>query len=179
MAIIGYVNTEEILVRKLAIEEDVRVDGYLLFKNDAFASHCNKWVIIDKEYIASRFPFVIRGGSYGVVYLGPILASIWTSGVLRENKINHIGSTLRQLEFELDKTAITEVFPPITEILPLTIVFTEFDERRIRRCLEGLKGEYVLKFVGDYTKRYRGSEVGRVRLSGETLAGLHKVLKML
>lgn len=179
IALFGNVNTEEILARHLKEEGNMMVDGYLSFPNQAFAESCDEALVMDKAFIENQLIASLRSKIYRVVHLGPIFSSYFFSKQLKDAGIPHIGATPEQLNYEVDKSAVRDLFPPETGILPRSVVLTDYDRANIERILEDFGGEYVLKFVGEYGKKYSGSETGRVRFSGETVNGLEETLQFI
>lgn len=179
VALFGNVNTEEVFARRL-IEDSVVVDGYLLFPNNAFADVCRKTeVLIGQEdleaYVRTSLIDTLKREKYDVVLLGPDFMVGLMSRALRESGIPHIGATPEQLVFETDKSQIQTVFPADTGILPKGLVLETADEQYLKEVLSDFPNGYVLKFVGDYSSKYSGSPVGRVRFSNETIHGFDEV----
>jgi phosphoribosylamine-glycine ligase len=178
IALFGNVNTEEILAKKIQLDGD-EADGYLFSLNDAFRESCRDARVLDAEYIQERLVQDLSERRYDALALGPIVASYALSELFRSRDVAHVGATVAQIAFEIEKTKIHEVFPEQTNVMPKTVIPTKFDAESLRSLLEGFRGGYVLKFVGDYGKMFRGSETGRVRFSGETLADTDEALMFL
>lgn len=181
IALFGNVNTEEVFARRL-VQEGVVVDGYLLFPNDAFAQVCRKTCILSHEddlktYVETKLPALLKQERYDVILLGPDFMANLVSPALCDANILHVGATPEQLAFETDKSKIQSVFPPDTGILPRGVVLTSSDATHLQRVLEGFPNGFVLKFVGDYSRKYSGSPVGRVRFSNETIHDFKEVHK--
>jgi phosphoribosylamine-glycine ligase len=179
VALFGNVNTEEVFARRL-IGEGVVVDGYLLFPNDAFASFCRKVDVLSQhenldKYLQTVLPNLLKNEGYDAILLGPDFMVGLMSQILRRENIQHVGATPAQLTFETDKSQIHEVFPPKTGILPKGVVLNSADAKYLHTTLAKFPKGFVLKFVGDYSSKYSGSPVGRVRFSGETIHGFEEV----
>lgn len=175
VALFGNVNTEEIVAKRL-VNEGVIVDGYLLFPNDAFAKVCRKSVILsekDENYRNNTLLQDLRREHYDVIMLGPDFTVGLASEILRQGKIPHIGATPSQLLFETDKSLVTDAIGK--NVMPRRLILTAADQETLKHMVSEFDHGYVLKFVGDYTKKYPGSPVGRVRLSGETINGFDEV----
>lgn len=76
----------------------------------------------------------------------------------------YVGPTSRELVYETDKTKIFEVFPPETGVLPSTRILETADLPALRDAIAGLGGHVAAKFVGDYTRHFKGSAAGRTRV---------------
>ena len=168
IALFGNVNTEEIMARRL-VQDGAVVDGYLRFPNEAFARVCRKTRMLSDEYVHTQLVEDLRAEQYDVVHLGPDFIVPMVSDVLRAAGIHHIGATPDQLAYETDKRLIHEVFPDETGILSPSLILTEDSDEEMRAAIERIGPRFVLKFVGDYSQKYGGSPVGRVRFSGETI----------
>jgi len=173
-ALFGGVNTEEILARRLR-EEGSFVSGFPLLTNDAFTQQCHQVTRLDDDLLSEKLVQQLRSESYGVINIGPDFMSPIVSKLLRDGGIAHIGATPEQLEFETDKSLIRSIFPESSEILPRSFIATDASPETIRKIIKNLNGSFVLKFVGNYSKKYQGSPVGRVRFSGETIGDFDEV----
>lgn len=167
-ALIGFVNTEEIMAQRL-MQEHALTDGYLLAPNAAFARACRAAYLMDDAFMANHLVNTLRAGNYGAILLGPIPACLAIAPILDAAGIRYIGATPDQMRFENDKTAIFEVFAPKAGILPKTETIRGASNQaaaaRITEQLRsGYPNGYVIKFVGDYNAKYPGSPTGRVRL---------------
>ncbi|HLD26485.1 MAG TPA: hypothetical protein VJB63_00790 [Patescibacteria group bacterium] len=179
-ALVGFVNTEEIIARKIKEQNpDVQIDGYLLVPNDAFRIACDSSTMIDDTYLKHELVTDLRERNYNFVYLGPTLATYAVSGVLREGKVEHIGASVEQMRYETDKSAILDFFPFPLEIIPPTEIVTSYNPDMIKNIFQLMDNRYVLKFVGDYTQKYKGSETGRVRISNATLKDTDEALRFI
>ncbi len=179
-ALIGFVNTEEIIARKIKEQNpEVQIDGYLLVPNDAFKISCDSATMVHGEYLKNKLVTDLKERNYNFVYLGPILATYVLSGVLREGRVEHIGASVEQMRYETDKSAILDFFPFPLEIIPPTEIVTSYNPDMIKNIFQLMNNEYVLKFVGDYTQKYKGSETGRVRISNETLRDTDESLRFI
>jgi phosphoribosylamine-glycine ligase len=175
IALIGFVNTEEILADTIRTQTpSVQTDGYELFPNEAFGR------IVDNRYplygvdAAGEFGLhhldsleqIARLG-YSAVNLGPIPAAMIAEDILVASGLDYIGPRKNELDFEIDKARITEVFPETSGVLPPTQVLETSDPVELSAALDELGGDVVLKFVGDYTQFYSDSETRRVRMIDE------------
>ena len=176
IALFGNVNTEEILARHLVREGSV-VDGYLRFPNDAFARVCSNVRILTDEYMGTDLVRDLMAESYDAIHLGPDFIVPMVSNVLRDAGIPHVGATPEQIAYETDKRLIHEVFPDSAGILAPSLTLTAGTEEELRDALASVGSDFVLKFVGDYTQKYSGSPVGRVRFSGETIGDFADTLE--
>lgn len=168
-ALFGFTNTQEIVARRLMSEQNTSADAFLLIPNPHFARASRRAIFLDDNYINSELVDTLSRERYGVNDLGPILGTLRLSNFFTEKGIPHLGANPEQLRFETDKTAIFDVFPNSTGILPFTETLQEFDAERFHNITRSMTNGYVLKFVGDYNQKYKGSEVGRVRIGGETI----------
>ena len=178
VALIGFVNTEEVIAKTLK-KHHVKVDGYLLFENVAFANACNRSQIINSNSLEMSLNKILTPQSYDVVYLGPIPALLMISPVLRTNGVSHIGATREQLAYELDKTLIRKIFSRKSAILPDYQIINSIDVKDIERILQHYDGNCVLKFVGDYNQKYKGSPTGRVRFNAETITCFDDIMEFI
>jgi phosphoribosylamine-glycine ligase len=170
VAIFGFVHADEVIARWLKkSSENVVIYGYLLAPNAAFESVCDRVVILEGEILTNIAKSIVRE-NFDIVYLGPIPSILVCSNYLIEGGVDFLGPTISQLEYELDKSKIYEVFSSDTSILPTAKSLTSFNESEIFKTIDEFNRSYVLKFVGDYRKYYPESEVGRVRLSDETIS---------
>lgn len=176
IALFGNVNTEEILARRLVSEGSI-VDGYLRFPNDAFARSCRNVRMLTDEYVSNGLVPDLLAEHYDAISLGPDFIVPMVSRVLRDAGIAHIGATPEQIAYETDKRLIRKVFAGDANILAPYLILTAGTENELREALERLGQDFVLKFVGDYSQKYGGSPVGRVRFSGETIGELPEVLE--
>lgn len=167
IALFGFVHADEVIARWLRkSREDLQIHGYPLGRNNAFESVCDK--VFPLTEIADLGQ-LLQAEAYNVVYVGPIPSILVSTPALVAAGIPFIGPTAETLAYESDKSKIMEVFPEESKVLPPTRVLTSLDRTGIDQILREFQGNFVLKFVGDYSKYYPGSEVGRVRLSGETI----------
>ncbi|MDO8656118.1 MAG: hypothetical protein Q7K45_02685 [Nanoarchaeota archaeon] len=169
IALFGFVHADEVVARWLrkSSSNDLEIHGYTLGRNAAFESAC------DRVFPLTEIPDLeqlLRREVYNVVYVGPIPSILTSAPILEAAGIPFIGPSIETLMYELDKSKIMDVFTPESGILPPTRILTSFDRTSVDKVLREFQGEFVLKFVGDYAKHFPGSEVGRVRLSGETIA---------
>lgn len=166
IALVGFVNTEEIVAYRLAAER-AQVDGYLLVPNDAFARRCRTAYLANDAFLANGLVDTLRQCPYDAVLLGPIPASLAVAPILDAADIRYIGATPEQMHYELDKSAIFEIFPPDAGILPRTVIISGVPDQAaadsIAAQLHGFPGGFVVKFVGDYNAKHKGSPTGRVR----------------
>ena len=169
VALFGNVNTDEIIAKRL-ISEGATVDGYLFSPNNAFSKICRKSIMLSEKDVSYRNNGLIdklREENYDVVLLGPDFTVGLMSQILKQSKIPHIGATPDQLLFETDKSLISDAVNQ--DMIPHRRVLTTTDREVLRGIIADFNNNYVLKFVGDYSKKYPGSHVGRVRLSDETV----------
>lgn len=176
IALFGNVNTEEIMARHL-VQEGAVVDGYLRFPNEAFARACRKTRMLNDEYVQTQLVEDLQTERYDVVHLGPDFIVPVVSDILRAAGIKHIGATPGQLAYETDKRLIHEVFPDETGILSPSLILTKGTDEELKVAIEMVGPRFVLKFVGDYSQKYTGSPVGRVRFSGETIGDFPEILE--
>ena len=101
--------------------------------------------------------------------MGPILASLKYSKLLHTAGIPHSGATEEQLRYELDKSALFEIFGFDSDILPRSKLIIDKNSIAVEDFTSMFPEGYVVKFIGDYTRKFKGSEVGRVRIGKETL----------
>lgn len=169
VALFGNVNTEEVLADRL-VGEGATVDGFLLHPNFAFQKKCRRSVVLSKhsdKFREETVPHMLLDEGYDVVLLGPDFMSHLMSPVLRKHGIPHIGATPEQLRFETDKTLIARIFPAEMEILPRRVVLTSTAPDVLFGAIDQFDHGYVIKFVGDYQMRFKGSPAGRVRFSDD------------
>ncbi len=175
IALIGFVNTEEIIADKIKTQTpDVQVDGYELFPNEAFGR------VVDERYPlygvndGGEFGLhnlsklsQLRSIGYAAVNLGPIPAALILEDILKKEGAEYVGPRRNELEYELDKTRITDIFPESSGVLPTTRILDNAQPERIRTAIKDLDGKVVFKFVGEYSKYYQDSETRRVRMMEE------------
>jgi len=175
IALIGFVNTEEILTDTIKSQTpNVQVDGYELFPNEAFGRSVDERYPLYGVNETGEFGLhhldrlqQIGGAAYNAVNLGPIPATLIAERILHETSIDYVGPRKNELEYELDKTLIAEIFPDATNVLPPTQILETYDRQTIATAIEKLGGDVVLKFVGEYPKYYQDSETRRVRMLSE------------
>ncbi len=175
IALIGFVNTEEILADTIKQQTpSVQVDGYEVLPNEAFGR------IVDNRYRLygvndkGEFGFHhldelqrLRNVGYAAINLGPIPAAMIVEDKLFEIGNDYVGPRRAELTYELDKSLITEIFPERTGVLPPTCILENESPDKISETIDRLGGEVVFKFVGEYPQYYQDSETRRVRMIGE------------
>lgn len=169
--LIGFVNTEEILADTIRRQSpQASIDGYELFPNEAFARLVdNRYKRFENEN-TDDFDAKLRAMShvgYAAINLGPDTAAFLAGNVLDAAGIDYIGPRANELDIEIDKTKISEIFPDSTGILPPTKILESIDMSDVNDLLSEYNGEAVIKFVGDYTDSYEDSEYRRVRMLSE------------
>ncbi len=174
IALIGFVNTEEILADTIKQQTpEITLDGYEVLPNEAFGR------LVDNRYplyglnSSGEFGFhnlnrleQLREG-YSAINLGPIPAAFIAEDTLASAGVDYIGPRKNELTYELDKTKIVDVFSNNLGILPATRIIETSDMRQVNDALGSFAGKAVIKFVGDYPKYYQDSETRRVRLIEE------------
>lgn len=162
IALIGNVNTQEVFALRLQ-SENVRIEGFFTSPNQAFASLCHETSEIDRNDLQGSLIQRLINEHYDAIVIGPISAALVTSRAIVASGLQHSGPTPEQLQLELDKSLLPSIFPPFTGVLPKSMVFDGKGERSLKEILENDFAEgFVLKFVGDYSKHFEGSEAGRV-----------------
>lgn len=171
IALVGFVNSEEILADTVRRQSpDVVVDGYALFPNRAFERTVDNAYLLYEENEASPEDSElaqIQTRGYGAINLGPDTAVQLLEDRLKAAGISYIGARAVELDFELDKTKIFDIFPADTRVLPPTRILESPSHSAIQEALEYVGGDAVIKFVGDYSDFYDDSEYRRVRLTSE------------
>lgn len=175
IALVGFVNTEEILADTIKSQTpNTQVDGYELFPNEAFGRAVDERYPLYGVSEAGEFGLhhlnrlhKLSAFSYSAVNLGPIPAALITEDILHETGIDYVGPRRNELDYELDKTLITDIFPDKTNVLPPTLVLEDANNHTITCAIERLNSSVVVKFVGEYPKYYQDSETRRVRMLDE------------
>jgi phosphoribosylamine-glycine ligase len=175
IALIGFVNTEEILADKIKQQTpSVQVDGYEVLPNEAFGRTVDNRYRLYGVNDEGEFGFHhldelqrLRDVGYAAINLGPIPAAMIVEDKLVEVGNDYVGPRRAELTYELDKSLITEIFPEGTGILPPTCILETASPDKISETIDGLGGDVVLKFVGEYPQYYQDSETRRVRMIGE------------
>lgn len=173
VALIGFVNTEEVLADTIQRQTpDVEVHGYSLFPNRAFEhrtdEHTRLWGLNSEGNFGLHYLDVLGAtdwSQYCAVNVGPITAGTIAGGILQSHNVDYVGPREDELQYELDKTKITDIFPEASDVLPPTRVVESADDASVARAMSELGDNVVTKFVGDYTKYYNDAETGRVRMS--------------
>lgn len=175
IGIVGFVNTEEILADTIRQQSpDVTIDGYEVLPNEAFGRAVDNRYKLYGVDETGEFGFhhidllqqIPRIG-YAAVNLGPIPAAFIAGETLDGADIPYVGPRRDELDYELDKTKIIDIFRATPNTLPPTNVLESADRDGVDSAIHELGGEVVLKFVGEYPKYYQDSETRRVRMLQE------------
>ncbi|MEK9196503.1 MAG: hypothetical protein AAB914_03995 [Patescibacteria group bacterium] len=175
IALVGFVNTEEILADTIKQQTpEVIVDGYELFPNEAFGRLVdNRYVLygVDNDgefglHNMDRLDALTKMG-YSAINLGPDTAALVAGEKLDNANIDYIGPRGNELEIEIDKTKIVDIFPDKTKVLPPTKILENSDMKEVQSTIDEFGGNVVFKFVGEYSDYYPDSEYRRVRLLNE------------
>lgn len=175
IALIGFVNSEEIIADKIKTQTpDVEVDGYELFPNEAFGRAVDDRYRLYGVNDAGEFGLhhlnrlgQLKSIGYTAINLGPIPAALIAEDLLREEGVEYIGPRRNELEYELDKTRITDIFSESSDVLPPTRILHSARQEDIQDAITHLGGNVVLKFIGEYPNYYQDSETRRVRMLEE------------
>ena len=171
LALIGFVNSEQVIADRIKQQTpDVVLDGYLLFPNKAFERTVDTAYRLYEEdenetHESELAKISLRG--YGAINLGPDTAVLLLEDRLKRAGVSYIGARTDELAFELDKTKIFEIFPDSTEVLPPTRILESHDDEAIKKAIDAVGDDVVIKFVGDYADYYDDSEYRRVRYISE------------
>lgn len=172
IALIGFVNTEEVLADTIHRQTPgATIHGYSLFPNRAFEhrtdEHTRLWGFNSEgEFGLHNLPALSNTdwSQYSAINVGPITAGTIAGGILQLRGVDYVGPRENELQYELDKTEIANVFPESSGILPPTRIVESADDASVAKAKTELGGNVVIKFVGDYTKYYDDAETGRVRM---------------
>ncbi len=176
VAIIGNVNTQEVFADRLK-EESVDIDGFFTSPNKAFEELCSNAMFLNKDDLDGVFVQRLVDEKYDAIAIGPISACLVTSKILNKRGIPHSGATVEQMHFELDKTAALSLFEENPSVLPRSIVFDGTGTVSFKELLRNeFPNGYVLKFVGNYSEEFEGSEAGRVIFGTNTDEDLQKAI---
>lgn len=174
IALIGSVNTEEILADTIRTQSpDVIIDGYELFQNEAYGRSVDgRYKLYKTNHDGETMHDLssldnLRTLGYTAINLGPLSAPFFTESKLSELEVDYIGPRINELNYELDKTRIFDVFPDESAVLPPTVLLEKSDTASIEHAISQLDGEVVLKFIGEYSNYYSDSETRRVRMLDE------------
>ncbi len=175
IALIGFVNTEEVLADTIRRQSpEVQIDGYEVFPNEAFGRIVDNRHKLYGTNEAGEFGLHnlealgnVAAIGYSAINVGPITAADVSQDILKSQGLDYVGPKREELEYEIDKTLITEIFPEGSGILPPTRILESSDTNQIKSAIDSLGGEVVLKFVGEYPKYYSDSETRRVRMLDE------------
>lgn len=175
IALIGFVNTEEIIADKIKTQSpDMQVDGYELFPNEAFGRAVDDRYQLYGVNDAGEFGLhnlnrlgQLKSIGYTAINLGPIPAAHIIEDLLQDERVEYIGPRRNELEYELDKTRITDIFSESSGVLPPTHILDSARLEDIQGAIDYLGGNVVLKFIGEYPKYYQDSETRRVRMPEE------------
>lgn len=174
IALVGFVNTEEILADTIARQSPgVQIDGYEVLPNEAFGRIVTNRTRLygvdgDGEFGVNHLDRLdrIHAVKYDSVNLGPDAAVHIASAALERLDVDYIGPRLNELEIEQDKTAIHGIFPNDSGIMPPTRIFETPDMTAFGEAIDDY-GDVIVKFVGEYSDFYEGSESRRVRRLSE------------
>lgn len=167
IALIGFVNSEEVLADIIKQQSpNVQVDGYVLFPNQAFSRAVDNAYSIDGEN-SDLGALASPSKPYMAVNLGPDTAAQILEARLRKAGVSYVGARTEELNVELDKTKIFDIFPDSKGVLPPTAILESADEASVTAALTHVGDDPVVKFVGEYTDYYADSEYRRVRSLSE------------
>ena len=144
IALVGFVNTEEILADTIKQQTpEVIVDGYELFPNEAFGRLVdNRYVLygVDNDgefglHNMDRLDALTKMG-YSAINLGPDTAALVAGEKLDNANIDYIGPRGNELEIEIDKTKIVDIFPDKTKVLPPTKILENSDMKEVQSTID-------------------------------------------